>query len=421
MSPAATDAAHHAVAVASGGGDVPPGAAPLPPEVAGLRPEEAVRRLRSLGQPATLFGEDARDRLLRLAVAQRALAAAPAPEEGRVTGQQQDELGRALRAMAKQQQAGAGGAAPASAAGASVAAGGDASAAPAAAPTEEEALGATFAAAARALAAARAEAVLCNADKVALHFKRLVDAWLEEVEARAAAAPEWAATAEGRTGLATARLTKEHLRPLLKALRRRECPVDIERRVAHRQIRYDKQPRADSFDSPLSFCRALWLMVKAMNARNYKEAGDLYVRVAIGNAAWPIGVTMVGIHERSAREKISASSTAHVMHDEQTRKYLQAVKRLITFAQRKYPSTPSLSLEFDSGINGSDKQSLLAAEAAEAAGTAKKAVLMIEAPGSRPAHAGGALQDGWRANDDDIRTWKSIMRRAAADEKPGMQ
>ena len=62
--------------------------------------------------------------------------------------------------------------------------------------------------------------------------------------------------------------------------------------------------------------------------------------MAIGNAPWPIGVTSVGIHERSAREKIQAQTTAHVMQDEQTRKYLQSVKRLITFAQRKYPTAP---------------------------------------------------------------------------------
>jgi hypothetical protein len=29
-----------------------------------------------------------------------------------------------------------------------------------------------------------------------------------------------------------------------------------------------------------------------------RSAADAYVGVAIGNAAWPIGVTMVGIHER---------------------------------------------------------------------------------------------------------------------------
>jgi hypothetical protein len=33
----------------------------------------------------------------------------------------------------------------------------------------------------------------------------------------------------------------------------------------------------------------------------------VYLRTAIGNAPWPIGLTMVGIHERTGREKISSS------------------------------------------------------------------------------------------------------------------
>ena len=32
--------------------------------------------------------------------------------------------------------------------------------------------------------------------------------------------------------------------------------------------------------------------------------------MAVGNAPWPIGVTMVGIHERSAREKIFSNQVA---------------------------------------------------------------------------------------------------------------
>jgi hypothetical protein len=68
-------------------------------------------------------------------------------------------------------------------------------------------------------------------------------------------------------------------------------------------------------------------------------------RLAIGNAPWPIGVTSVGIHERSAREKIShvmnTSGQAHIMNDEATRKYLQGLKRLISFVQRAYPTDPS--------------------------------------------------------------------------------
>ena len=42
-----------------------------------------------------------------------------------------------------------------------------------------------------------------------------------------------------------------------------------------------------------------------MQEREYLKANDSYLRLSIGNAPWPIGVTMVGIHERSAREKIS--------------------------------------------------------------------------------------------------------------------
>ncbi|ETW46133.1 pre-mRNA-splicing factor 18 [Plasmodium falciparum MaliPS096_E11] len=49
--------------------------------------------------------------------------------------------------------------------------------------------------------------------------------------------------------------------------------------------------------------------------------------LAIGNAAWPMGVTMVGIHERAGRSKIYASEVAHILNDETTRKYIQMIKR----------------------------------------------------------------------------------------------
>jgi pre-mRNA-splicing factor 18 len=249
----------------------------------------------------------------------------------------------------------------------------------------EDATAAAFKSAAAALAQQRAEAAMPYPDRVALHFRRLMEEWEAETTARSEVEPAWAASLEGRNAISTCKLTREHIRPLFKLLKRREVPGDIE--------------------------RALWCIVKAMNARNYREAGDLYVRVAIGNSPWPIGVTMVGIHERSAREKISAQSTAHVMQDEQTRKYLQSVKRLITFAQRRYPTAPSMSLEFNSGFNGSDKQALLEATAAEGGGGQPGGpVLMIEAARPGGAAGGAQLQDGWRANDHDTRTWKSIMR-----------
>ncbi|PHH55625.1 Pre-mRNA-splicing factor 18 [Ceratocystis fimbriata CBS 114723] len=80
-------------------------------------------------------------------------------------------------------------------------------------------------------------------------------------------------------------------------------------------------------------------IVKAAQERRYVDANDGYLRLSIGKAAWPIGVTMVGIHERSAREKLHNGEKGHVMGDEVTRKYLQSIKRCLTFAQVRWPPT----------------------------------------------------------------------------------
>uniref|UniRef100_A0A3B3SXF2 Pre-mRNA-splicing factor 18 n=1 Tax=Paramormyrops kingsleyae TaxID=1676925 RepID=A0A3B3SXF2_9TELE len=54
-----------------------------------------------------------------------------------------------------------------------------------------------------------------------------------------------------------------------------------------------------------------------------RQANDAYLQMAIGNAPWPIGVTMVGIHARTGREKIFSKHVAHVLNDETQRKYIQ--------------------------------------------------------------------------------------------------
>lgn len=78
-------------------------------------------------------------------------------------------------------------------------------------------------------------------------------------------------------------------------------------------------------------------IVKAAQARRYVDANNGYLELSIGKAAWPIGVTMVGIHERSARENIGEKNTSHIMGDEITRKFLQSIKRCLTFAQVRWP------------------------------------------------------------------------------------
>lgn len=47
-----------------------------------------------------------------------------------------------------------------------------------------------------------------------------------------------------------------------------------------------------------------------MQHRDYVKANDAYMKLAIGNAPWPIGVVGVGIHERSASDRIGANQIA---------------------------------------------------------------------------------------------------------------
>jgi pre-mRNA-splicing factor 18 len=116
---------------------------------------------------------------------------------------------------------------------------------------------------------------------------------------------------QGKLAAATQMQSGEYLKPLLKQLRKRDLQPDVLLAVAE--------------------------IVHYMQLREYLKANDSYLRLSIGNAPWPIGVTMVGIHERSAREKIFSNSVAHVLNDEISRKYIQSLKRLLTFAQTIRP------------------------------------------------------------------------------------
>lgn len=142
------------------------------------------------------------------------------------------------------------------------------------------------------------------------HYQSL---WQQEIDAMP---PEERRTSRGRSTVVTCEQTKEWLKPLIKLLRKRKLQRNI--------------------------LNALKNIFEAVEEREYVKANSLYLeQLAIGNAPWPMGATMVGIHARAAREKIGEDKIAHVMNDEQTRKYIQAVKRLMTVAQRHYPTVPS--------------------------------------------------------------------------------
>ena len=91
---------------------------------------------------------------------------------------------------------------------------------------------------------------------------------------------------------------------------------------------------------------ALTCIVQNLMDKEYVKASDKYLQMAIGNAPWPIGVTNPGIHARTGREKISTALVAHVLNDETQRKYIQALKRLMTYCQRRYPTDPSKCVEY---------------------------------------------------------------------------
>ena len=357
-------------------------------EIEQLPKEEAIRRLRTLGQPATLFGEDELARLRRLHVVQSKIDV----EDEHAGGQQANETSEKLRAVeeyAKKQREKAAAAAKKEAEKAAAerklhhgeggsGTGGEGSG-------EGEAhkeLNDAFAAAAAAVAKQRVFDTMKPIDQVGAFFKKLLEEWEKELDSKS---EEWGHSDVGRQSIANCRSCRNHMKPLFKRIKRRELPGDVE--------------------------RGLFLIVQAMKARNYRQAADVYVGLAIGNAPWPIGVTSVGIHERSAREKIGAQSQAHAMHDEETRKYLQSVKRLITFAQRIYPTVPSLSLDFNSGYNGWDKDTLMREDAKL---DIKKQVPALLALPMAEGAAGkaGKLADGWKAQEGDTRTWKSLLTHA---------
>lgn len=70
--------------------------------------------------------------------------------------------------------------------------------------------------------------------------------------------------------------------------------------------------------------------------RGIESALQLYLKLSIGDVAWPIGVSNVGIHARSSQYRISRMGNvdvANIMLDEPTRLWIISIKRLISFKE----------------------------------------------------------------------------------------
>ncbi|PWZ45654.1 Pre-mRNA-splicing factor 18 [Zea mays] len=300
---------------------------------------EVVRRLRVLREPVTLFGEDDDARLARFKLV---LKSGIIDDIDMTEGQTNDFL-RDMIEMRKRQKAGRdtyakgkskrvddGGAAGGSADDGDAKGSGD----DANADKDSKRMRTKF-------------EELCNEDKILVFFKKLLNEWNQELDEMTELEKR---TAKGKSMVATFKQCARYLSPLFEFCRKKVLPDDIR--------------------------RALLVIVECCMKRDYLAAMDQYIKLAIGNAPWPIGVTMVGIHERSAREKIYTNSVAHIMNDETTRKYLQSIKRLMTLSQRRYPALPSKSVEFNSLANGSDLQALLSIENGSAKASEERLRLM---------------------------------------------
>ncbi|KAJ9696187.1 hypothetical protein PVL29_008435 [Vitis rotundifolia] len=310
-----------------------------------LPKQEVIRRLRFLKQPITLFGEDDTARLDRL---KYVLKAGIFEVDSDMTEGQTNDFLRDIAELRKRQKTGIlsdrkrkspeDGVEDGEGGGGDDDLSGDGGSSGVDADKDLKRMKANF-------------EELCDEDKILVFFKRLLNEWNLELNEKQEGEKR---TAKGKSMVATFKQCARYLNPLFKFCRKKVLPDDIR--------------------------QALLVVVECCMKRDYLAAMDQYIKLAIGNAPWPIGVTMVGIHERSAREKIYTNSVAHIMNDETTRKYLQSIKRLMTFCQRRYPTMPSKAVEFNSLANGSDLQSLLAEERVSGGNQASEERLRLMAP-----------------------------------------
>ncbi|CAG5123698.1 unnamed protein product [Candidula unifasciata] len=163
-----------------------------------------------------------------------------------------------------------------------------------------------------------------NHEVVLRYFKFVLKKWGEKLNQRS---EEEKRTIKGKMASATHSQTVAYLKPLFRKLKNKDVDEGLLGSIVE--------------------------IVLFMMDRNYIRANDAYLEMAIGNAPWPIGVTMVGIHARTGREKISSRYVAHVLNDETQRKYIQAVKRLMTQCQILFPTDPSRSYNFLRPANSS--------------------------------------------------------------------
>lgn len=139
------------------------------------------------------------------------------------------------------------------------------------------------------------------------HLKDILKEWEQDIDSTEDDPSQPAS--DRRNQIKTYKQCKDYIRPLFKQLQRRSVEPQM--------------------------LKNLLKIVQYSEANEFVQAHSAYMDVAIGRAAWPIGVTAVGIHARTGRSKIESNNVAHVMNSELQRKYLTSVKRLLSYRQSK--------------------------------------------------------------------------------------
>lgn len=82
---------------------------------------------------------------------------------------------------------------------------------------------------------------------------------------------------------------------------------------------------------------SLSTIVYYIQHQDFVKANESYMKLSIGNTAWPIGIRDVGIHARSALSKITGedkSTVANIMQSESMKRWIIAVKRIISYTEK---------------------------------------------------------------------------------------
>ncbi|KAI3649039.1 hypothetical protein MP228_006893 [Amoeboaphelidium protococcarum] len=154
-----------------------------------------------------------------------------------------------------------------------------------------------------------------------VYFKKLLMEWdeyitVKEEEKYEASSTEAADTGEKNKDLVNERklfnTSQDYMKPFFHMLKAKKMEGEILQHVA--------------------------CIAQNIYACDFAKALDYYMKLSIGNKAWPIGITAAILHERKALDRISGRNISHPLNNETVRRWVQCLKRLITFKEKMYLS-----------------------------------------------------------------------------------